>query len=124
MNAAAFLLLFLHQICSTVEQVVFKKAADRLQDHDLKNLRDILSFAGKTLLIPLVWLGFILVIGAWVFWFGLLTYVDLNIAILIDSLQYVMIFLVSFFVLKERIHWTRLLGAALIMLGVFLALKG
>ena len=124
MNVAAFILLFLHEICSTAEQIAFKKAADKLQDHDLKDLRDILSFAFKTLMIPLVWLGFVLVIGAWVFWFGLLTYVDLNVAILVDSLQYILIFLVSFFFLRERIPWTRALGAAFVMLGVMLVVKG
>ncbi|MBF0485864.1 MAG: EamA family transporter [Candidatus Omnitrophica bacterium] len=124
MNLAAFIFLFLHEICSTAEQVAFKKAADRLEDHHLSNLRDILSFAWQTLKIPLVWLGFVLVAGGWVFWFALLTYVDLNVAILVDSLQYILIFAVSYFILKERIHWTRALGSAFVMLGVFLVLKG
>lgn len=124
MNLAAFFLLFLHEICSTAEQVAFKKAADRLQNHELGHWRAILSFTGKVLKIPLVWLGFVLVIGAWGFWFALLTYVDLNIAILVDSLQYILIFLVSHFILKEHIHWKRVLGAVFVLLGVFLALKG
>jgi len=124
MNIAAFFLLFLHELCSTAEQLAFKKAADRLADHKLSTLRDVITFAWETLKIPLVWLGFILVLGAWIFWFALLTYVDLNVAILVDSLQYILIFLVSGLVLKEQIPWTRMLGAAFVMLGVFLALKG
>ncbi len=124
MNPAAFLLIIIHEICSTAEQVAFKKAANQLDDHQLRHIRDLLSFTWKALKMPVIWLGFALVLGAWVFWFAVLTYVDLNVAVLVDSMQYIMVIAVSFFFLKERIHWTRILGTGFVLLGVLLVMKG
>ncbi|MBF0618669.1 MAG: EamA family transporter [Candidatus Omnitrophica bacterium] len=124
MNPVSLILLLIHQVCATVEQIVFKKAADRLGGHALKNPRDLFLFILKAVQMPLIWAGFLLVVGAWVFWFAVLSYLDLNVAVLVDSMQYIMILLASYFLLKEKIGWLRILGTAFILGGVLLVVKG
>jgi drug/metabolite transporter (DMT)-like permease len=124
MNPASLLLLFIHQICSTAEQILFKKAANRLGDHELKGPRDLAVFIIKAVRMPIMWAAFLCVVGAWIFWFGVLSYMDLNVAVLLDSIQYIMILLASFFLLKERIGWLRILGTILILTGAILVVRG
>jgi drug/metabolite transporter (DMT)-like permease len=44
--------------------------------------------------------------------------VELSIAIPVDSMQYIIIFIISYFVFKERMHWTRIVGTLFIILGI------
>ena len=118
MTLSVLILIIIHELCSTGEQIFFKKGADRFGDHRLKNIRDILSFIKNILRTKEIWLGFVMIAGAWTFWFLVLSRLELSVAVPMDSLQYVMVLFASYFLLRERMHWTRLLGTLLILTGV------
>lgn len=120
MNLSVLLLILIHEMCSTGEQIFFKKGADRLGEHRLKNIRDVFSFMKNIFKIREIWLGFVMIAGAWSFWFVVLSRLELSVAVPMDSLQYVMVLFASYFLLKERMHWTRIFGTALILVGVAL----
>ena len=118
MTIGIFFLIILHEICSTIEQILFKKGANNLSAHGLKKIRDYLSFMAKILCTPVIWLGFLMIAAAWAIWFIVLAKLELSVAVPVDSMQYIMILLASYFFLGERMHWTRILGTLSILVGV------
>ena len=120
MNLKTFLLIIGHEICGSLEQVLFKKSADRLGEHELKSLKNYLSFFKKVLLMPAILWGFLMTVGAWILWLFVLASLDLSVAIPVDSLHYILIMGVSYFYLKERMHWTRVVGTLLVLGGILL----
>jgi drug/metabolite transporter (DMT)-like permease len=124
MNFKNFLFIILHGICSTTEQILFKRGANNLEEHKLKTAKDYLLFILKVLKTPVIWVAFIMTALAWLIWFVVLANVDLSVAIPVDSMQYIMILIASCLFLKERIDRLRIAGTLLILLGVlFVALS-
>ncbi len=120
MNLSFLLLILFHEAFSTAEQILFKKSADKLEGHDLRGFKSYVLFFINILKNPLIWWGFLMIGLAWLIWFVVLAGVNLSIAVPVDSLQYIMILLSSYFFLGERIGWTRIIGTALIIAGVAL----
>ncbi len=118
MNLKSFFLLIVHEICSTVEQIVLKKSADRLESHKFNRPRDYFIFIKKVLSMPTIWLAFVVIVAAWIFWFTVLANVELSMAMPIDSLQYIMILLASYFFLGERMHPIKITGVLFILVGI------
>jgi drug/metabolite transporter (DMT)-like permease len=118
MSLKIFLLIILHEICATAEQIFFKRGADNLKAHSLKRFKDCLLFVKDVIKIPTIWLAFIMTASAWLVWFTVLAGTELSIAVPVDSMQYIMIMIASYFFLGERMHWTRIVGTILILLGV------
>jgi uncharacterized membrane protein len=118
MTLKIFLLIILHEICATFEQIFFKKSANKLGDHSLKSVKDYFIFIKTILKMPLVWLAFLATAASWLVWFTVLAGVELSIAIPVDSMQYIIIVIISYFVFKERMHWTRIVGTLFIILGI------
>ncbi|MDD5730359.1 MAG: EamA family transporter [Candidatus Omnitrophica bacterium] len=118
MNLKIFLLILVHEACSTAEQLFFKKGADTLQDHSLRGAKNYFLFIRNLLATPVMWMAFTMTATAWLIWFTVLASVDLSIAVPVDSMQYIMILIASYFFLKERMHWTRIVGTIFILLGV------
>jgi len=123
MTFKIFFLIVLHEICSTAEQIFFKKGANNLSMHKLANFRDYILFIKNILKIPVIWLAFLMTLGGWIIWFIVLAGIDLSIAVPVDSMQYIMILVASYLFLGERIHWTRILGTLFILLGIILVAK-
>ena len=118
MNLTILLLILLYEACGTAEQILFKKSANRFSKHQLRTIKDYLVFIAGILTIPFVWWGFLMTVLAWVIWLVILAKIDLSVAVPIDSIQYFIILAASYFFLKEKLHWTRLVGTILILLGV------
>ncbi|MDD5774300.1 MAG: EamA family transporter [bacterium] len=123
MNLKIFLLILLHEVCSTAEQILFKKGADNFKQHRFRHFKDFFLFLKKLLKTPIIWFAFILTGASWLIWFVVLAGTDLSIAIPVDSLQYVMILIASFIFLGERMNWKRVVGTIFILLGVLLVAK-
>ena len=123
MNPAVFILIVAHEICSTVEQILFKKSANYLKRPSLKTPGDFFRFIVNVLKIPAIWLAFLMIAAAWSIWFVVLARIDLSIAVPVDSLQYVMILISSYFFLGERMHWTRIAGTIFILLGILVVAR-
>lgn len=123
MTIKTFLFIIMHEIFATFEQILFKKSADNHQTHGLRGIKSYFLYIIKIFKMPAIWLAFLMIIASWATWFIVLAETDLSIAIPVDSLQYIMILLVSYFFLGERMHWTRILGTIFILLGVFFVAK-
>jgi len=120
MKLKYFLLLIIHEFFGTAEQVILKRGINGLEKPNFKSFKDCLIFVRNILITPLIWVGFLLILAAWIFWFTVLAGVDLSIAMPVDSLQYVMIMVASYFFLHERMNWKKIGGVVFIIAGVIM----
>lgn len=120
MNLKIFLLIILHEIVGAAEQVFFKKGVKNLQINNFYRFKDYLIFLKGILSSPLIWLGFIMTWLMWWIWLMVLASLSLSVAIPLSSIHYLILLAAAYFILKERIDKTRIVGALLILLGIIL----
>lgn len=120
MNLKNFLLILLHEIFGAAEQIFFKKSVNNFSTHRLRTVNNYFSFLKKVFKAPLVWCGFLMTVLTWLLWLMVLASLDLSVAFPLSSIHYLIIFAAAYFILKERIDRTRLVGAFLILLGIIL----
>ena len=120
MNLNFFLLILLHEVCSTAEQILLKKRVNKLEAYNLRGFKSYVLFFINILKSPLIWWAFFMIGLTWLIWFVVLAGVNLSIAVPVDSLQYIMILISSYFFLGERIGLTRIIGTIFIIIGVAL----
>jgi len=120
MKPKYFLLLIIHEIFGTAEQVILKKGINGLEKPKFKSFKDCLIFVRNILMAPLIWLGLLFILAAWIFWFTVLAGVDLSVAMPVDSLQYVAVMISSYLFLHERMNWKKIGGVMFIIAGVIL----
>lgn len=114
------LLIILGEIAICSAQFLFKKGANKLQLHGLNTFVEYLSFVRSSLLIPEIWGGIFMNGLAIVVWVLLLALLDLSFAVPLDSLHYIFILTGSYFFLKERITWEKVIATICIVIGIFL----
>lgn len=112
-------LIALTSICDTVNQLFLKSAINSLvSPHG--NIREILRFVFKLILIPRVWISFLFSVISLCIWLFILSQVDLSFAFSADSMHYIFIALASRFILKEKVSPKRWVGIILIVVGIML----
>jgi uncharacterized membrane protein len=67
-----------------------------------------------------MWLGTIVYVVATIIWFKLLSMGNLSVVYPLQSLAYVFSILLAWIIFGENIPWTRWLGVAVLVLGVYL----
>jgi multidrug transporter EmrE-like cation transporter len=77
------------------------------------------EFLTKSLSSYLVLIGIVLYAVSAIVWLAVLSKVDLSFAYPMLSFGYILILLISYFLLGENITVLRILGVALIMIGIF-----
>ncbi|MBI2945594.1 MAG: EamA family transporter [Candidatus Wallbacteria bacterium] len=97
----------------TVGQLCFRVAARRDEPGNKGILAGPLGH-------PILWLGVIAFIAHFCVWMLVLNRADLSVAYPLMSLDYVLITVLSSWLLKERVHSRRWIGVAFIVLGVVL----
>ena len=112
------LLVLLAEACMCVGQICFKKSVNRLDHHNGRSLGATLDFFKKLLIRPLLWNGIVLMVLGLVFWISALSAGDLSAVYPLGSVQYVFILFASHFFLGETIDRTKLMGTALVILGI------
>ncbi len=123
MQAHIFLILFLialTSLCDTINQLFLKSAIDAVKLPPTVNIFRILNFIWGIVRMPRLWVGFIFSIISLCIWLFVLSKADLNFAFSADSMHYIFIALASGLILKERIGRLRLLGTAVIIIGIIL----
>jgi len=120
MKLKYFIFLIIHEIFGTTEQVVLKKGINSLKKPSFRSIKGCFIFVRDILTAPLVWVGFLMILAAWIFWFTVLAGVDLSVAMPVDSLQYVLIMIASVVFLREKMNMIRISGVLLIIAGVIL----
>lgn len=83
----------------------------------------LVNFFSKVILSPYIIGGFALYFISSFVWFAVLSRVDLSVAYPCLSLGYILVILLSYFILQEPITIAKIFGSLLICLGVFFIFK-
>ncbi|MDO8661819.1 MAG: EamA family transporter [Candidatus Omnitrophota bacterium] len=106
-------------VCDTINQLFLKSAINSL--HSPKgNIRAVLNFILKLIMVPRVWVSFLFSIISLCIWLFVLSQVDLSFAFSADSMHYIFIALTSRFILKEKVSLKRWVGIILIVAGIMM----
>lgn len=96
-------------------QILFKMAARDMARTD--------SFANQVLLNHNLWLALVVYAGATVFWVLLLRHLPLTIAYPFVALAFLVVPLLSHWLLGEPLRWQNLVGALVIVAGVWISVS-
>ncbi len=108
---------------STTGELFFKIGMNRVGSFEFSG-NAIRAVLPRIVLNPLIWVGFIgFGLGA-VFWLAVLSRVPLSLAYPILALSYFVVVIEAWLFLRERVTWKRLLGVAIIVVGVVIVGMG
>jgi drug/metabolite transporter (DMT)-like permease len=113
-----FLFLVSTDVLETFHQFCFKKSALLENNPNMTGFYDILTFFIVIFSSPFFWFGLLSLILAFIIWSTILSKVDLSVAVPVASFSYVLVALVSLFVLHEHVSLLRWFGIFLILIGV------
>jgi drug/metabolite transporter (DMT)-like permease len=113
----SLLLLVPAILTSTTGELLLKHGMNQVGRFEFSRsgLRAVLP---RILLNPFIVFGFIGFGGGAVFWLAVLSRVPLSIAYPTLALSYFVVVVEAWLILKERVTWQRLLGVAIIFVGV------
>lgn len=114
------LLLIASDILETSVQFFFKKSALTQQGFVVTGLASATVFLKAVFASPFLWAGLIAVAAIFIIWSGVLSKIDLSVAVPIASFSYILVPLVSIIFLHEKITVLRWLGIFFILAGVVL----
>lgn len=114
------ILLFLvfSDVLETLTQYCFKKGALTGQGFTVANFSDILGFLRLVFTSGYIWAGLFSVALTFVIWSGVLSRIDLSVAVPIASFSYIFVPVVSIVFLHEKISALRWCGIFFILTGV------
>ena len=115
-----FLLILLAEALGAAMHIFFKKGISSLSFHGEHQFTHDTRFFRNLFKTPWIWLGIISVLSGLFIWLIVLAQVDLSVAYPFDSLQYILVLPVSFLIFREHVDVRKLLGAGLIILGIWL----
>ncbi|MDD5194665.1 MAG: EamA family transporter [Candidatus Omnitrophica bacterium] len=115
-----FLLLASTDLLETLVQFCFKKCALAQAGVVVSTFSQGVAFAGAVLLSPYLWFGLATVFVLFAIWAGVLSRIDLSVAVPVASLSYITIPLVSIIFLHEAVSLLRWIGIAFIIIGVIM----
>lgn len=120
LTPAIFFLLVSTDLLETLVQFFLKKCALTQATAAVSTFSEGVAFTGTVLSSPYLWLGLITVFVLFAIWSGVLSRIDLSVAVPIASFSYITIPLVSIIFLHETVSVLRWLGIGFILLGVVL----
>ncbi len=114
MSTAAILLWIINVVLDTVGHIAFKTAA--ISEHETEWGRWKLMLSS-----PVMWIGLTSFVLEFVAWLALLSLIPLSLAMLIGSINVVVVMLAGKVLFGERLDRMRVAGMTFITLGVALA---
>ncbi|MBF0489584.1 MAG: EamA family transporter [Candidatus Omnitrophica bacterium] len=120
MSLKVFLLILLAEVLGSLMHLFFKKGVNSLSFHGEHRFNHDTRFFRNLFKTPWIWAGIVSVMLGLSIWLVVLAQVDLSVAYPFDSLQYIIIFMASFFIFKEYLDARKLLGSGLIILGIWM----
>jgi drug/metabolite transporter (DMT)-like permease len=114
MSTLATVLLVLVMLSNTAGQLLFKAASLRAQGHGVTSHWQGLAIS------PLLWLGILFYVPEFLFWLAFLSLVPLWQAVMVASVDIVLVLIGGRLLFKERLVPSRISAIALIAIGVFL----
>ncbi len=112
------LLVLLAEVCTGIGQICFKKNVNNLSGNSSRSSDTTLLFFRKLLVKPMLWAGIVSMVLGLTFWISALSIGDLSVVYPLGSIQYVFVLFASHFFLGETIDRTKLIGTALVILGI------
>jgi drug/metabolite transporter (DMT)-like permease len=113
-----FLFLVFTDVLEAFHQFCFKRSALLENDPNITSVYDILTFFKVVFSSPFLWFGLLSLILAFIIWSTILSKVDLSVAVPVASFSYILVALVSIFVLHEHVSPLRWFGICFILIGV------
>lgn len=114
------ILVLLSEIFTAVGQVLFKKSANSLGSHNLREARGQIRFLSEVVSKPYIWMGLGAMIAGLIVWLFALAQGDLSLVFPIGSIQYILILFMAHIFLNEKIDAGKALGTFLVMMGIVL----
>jgi len=115
--ASALLLLIPAILLSTTGELFFKMGMNRIGGFEF-NLGAVRAVLPEVIRSPFIWLGFVGFGGGALFWLAVLSRAPLSLAYPILASSYLVVVIEAWLFLRERVTWQRLLGVAIIIVGV------
>ena len=120
MSLKVLLLILLAETSGAAMHLFFKKGVNSLSFHGSHKFTHDTRFFRKLLTTSWIWYGILSVTAGLFIWLIVLAQVDLSVAYPFDSLQYILVLPVSFFIFHEYVDGRKILGAGFILLGIWL----
>lgn len=114
-----FLLILLTVCISVVAQTILKTGMNGIGKIESLAPSLIIPLGIKMATNPFVFIGLSLYVVGTFFWLVLLSRLDISFLYPFGALQYVFIYLISYFFLGEHITIGRIIGVVFIMIGIF-----
>ncbi len=114
-SSTHLLLTLLTVLAMSAGQILFKMAA--------QDMAQPASWVQQLLLNPKLWLALLVYGGATLAWVMLLRQVPLNVAYPFVALAFLVVPLLSHWLLGEPLRWQSLVGAAVIVVGVWISVS-
>ncbi len=117
LTAAIFLTLIAVDILNACAELSFKKGALATHIHHVV-LSNFFEFASGLLSSAGLWIGILCYLVMFLLWMTILSRIDLSVAFLILSADYLLVPFLSIIFLKEGVPFLRWIGIALIAVGI------
>ena len=114
------LLLIASDVLETAIQFFFKKSALVQHGFVVTDASSAIIFLKAVFSSPFLWAGLGAVVAVFIIWSGILSRIDLSVAVPIASFSYILVPLVSIIFLHEKVTVFRWVGIFFILAGVIL----
>ncbi len=121
---SSVLLIFLSVSIAVTGQILLKTGVDRIGVTGFGSMKALVSLFSGIIKSPMVLTGLFLYFISAAIWLVVLSTVDLSFAYPFIGITYVLVLVLSKFILKEEVNPIRWIGAFVITLGVVIISRG
>jgi len=121
---SSILLIFLSVSIAVTGQILLKIGIDRIGASGFGSVRELAGFFSGIIRSPMVLTGLFLYFISAAIWLVVLSTVDLSFAYPFIGITYVLVLVLSKFILKEEVNPIRWIGAFIITTGVVVISRG
>ena len=121
---SSVLLIFLSVSIAVTGQILLKMGIDRIGASGFGSVRELAGFFSSIIRSPMVLTGLFLYFISSAIWLVVLSTVDLSFAYPFIGITYVLVLILSKFILKEEVNPIRWAGAFIITVGVVIISRG
>ena len=113
-------LVLLSEAITVIGQILFKKSTNTIGVYNLRSRRDRIRFLSEIFTRPYLWLGLLTMVIGLIVWLLAIAQGDLSLVFSIGSLQYILILYLAHIFLGEKVDRMKVIGTALVVVGIVL----
>ena len=114
------LIVLVSEIFTAIGHILFKNTTNSLESYSLKGLDAQIRFIKEILTKPSIWIGLLSMTAGLIAWIVALSQGDLSLVFSIGSIQYILILILSHYLLGEKIDRMKFIGTFLVIFGIVL----